>query len=266
MPFERLDPKEWQRAMRRTAIIGPPNSWKTSSLLTWPRPIHILSFPGEHGAVSIPQVEGVHAYVWKDTENLAPEAVRDQVFSTTMEILGGKHGECVTFAGDGFTKCYQIFREARWNELKAAFPNLDEDKLGGRAFGEAHQLTYRYFRKVMSSGVAYIVFTMWAQKEKDDPDNKSSNAPSHIWPDLPGELAKNVMGEFPFVLYAQPGREVAPGKFTEGTWQTKPAGKVWGAGVKLPPEIAARVPTIWPNQDWAKLEAHILATPKEVKK
>lgn len=270
MPFEPLSPDEWKRAATRCLLIGPPNAWKTTSLLTWPRPIHILSYPGEHGATSIPQVEGVNAYVWRDDANLAPEAIRDQVIATTMEILAGKRGPIQTFAGDGFHKVYQVFREARFNELRAAFPQVDEDKLGGRAYGEAHQLTYRYFRKVMSSGVPYVVFTCWAQKEKDDPDNKSQNAPSHIWPDLPGELAKNVMGEFALVMYAQPGREVAPGKWTEGTWQTKPGGKVWGAGTKFPPEVAARIPTMLPHQRWPLLEALILGTPApagaEVKK
>ena len=260
MPFEPLDPNEWKRALRRVGLVGPPNSWKTSSLFTWPRPIHILLFPGEGGGSTIPQLEGVFPYIWKEEPGMAPEAVRDQVWNTTMDILAGKRGDIKTFAGDGFHKCYTVFREARYAELKAAFPNTDEEKLGGRAYGEAHQLTYRYFRKVCSSAVPYVVFTMWSSKEKDDRDDKNANAPTHIWPDLPGEMAKNVLGELPIVLYAQPGQEIAPGKFREGTWQTKPSGKVWGAGCKLPPAIAARIPTIWPNQDWAKFEAHILGT------
>lgn len=273
MPFEKLDPQEWKRAMSRVAIIGPPNSWKTSSLLTWPRPIHIMSFPGEHGASSIPDLPDVHAYVWRDPGNLSPEAVRDQVWNTTMDILAGKHGECATFAGDGFHKCYTVFREARFSELSALYPNLDagklDEKIGGRSYGEAHALTYRYFRKVISSTVPNVVFTMWAAREKDNAEDTGRNAPTHIWPDLPGELAKNVMGEFAIALYAMPGQEIAPGKYREGTWQTRPGGKVWGAGTKLPLDVAKRIPTVLPYQDWGRLEALILGTPpagQEVKK
>ncbi|MEK6879083.1 MAG: hypothetical protein AABY22_05715, partial [Nanoarchaeota archaeon] len=50
---------------RRVLIVGAPGSMKTTSLLTWPKPLHILSYPGEKGWETIPtNLEGVKAYVW----------------------------------------------------------------------------------------------------------------------------------------------------------------------------------------------------------
>lgn len=253
MPIKRMDPEQWRRTFSRAALIGPPNSWKTTALQTWPRPIHIVAFPGEHGVSSIPQQDGINAYVWEDDPNQKQSAVAvaNEVERYTTEILAGKHGEIRTFAGDGFHKFYDVIYEAELMELKDAFPQMDEDKLGGRAFGEAHKRAYRYFRKVMSSSVPYAVLTMWSEREKDDPENQRSN--THIMPDLPGRMAQKVMGEFGVVLYSEPGTEMAPGKFTKGQWLTRRQGKVWGAGLKLPVEIAKRIPTRV-DQDWQALE------------
>lgn len=260
MGFKQLDPEQWRRLFSRAAIIGLPNSWKTSSLRTWPRPIHILSYPGENGAAAIPQEDGIHAYVWEDDPATAksPTAIVNEVERTTTEILAGKYGPIKTFAGDGFHKLYSVMYDAAFNELTDALPHIDSDKLGGRAYAEAHKKAFRYFKRVNSSSVPYAVMTMWSGRDKDDPENKNSQ--SHIWPDLPGTLATKVMGEFGVVLYAEPGLEIAPGKFKPGTWQVRKGGKVWGAGMKLPPAVAARVPTIV-EQDWGKLERVVFGDP-----
>ena len=270
MPFKLMDGTQWRRTFSRAAIIGWPNAWKTTSALTWPRPLHILNFPGEHGPSSIdpekPENAGVKIHVWEDDPavRLTPRGLVTQIERLSTEILSGKHGPIQTFFGDGFHKFYQVIYEACLDDLIEAFPSADKDRLGGRAYGMAHAEAFRYFRKIQSSNVPYVVVTMWAQREKDNPEDRSATASTHIWPDLPGELAKKVMGEFGIVLYAMPGTEIAPAvmkgqsvvkpaRFSAGTWQLRPGGKVWGAGIKLPLNIAQQLPTIVP-QDWSHLE------------
>lgn len=255
MPFEQMQADEWKRSLRRTLLIGPPNSWKTTSMRTWPRPIHALSFPGEHGASAIPQEEGITPYIWTEpTQPTSATAIVNEIIRTSMGIIAGKHGPCKVFWGDGLHKLYGVIYESELEGLKAAFPSMDEDKLGGRAYALAHQTFTRYLRKINSSAVEYVVFTAWSGRDKDDPDDKRNDAPRHLWPDLPGEMARRATGEFGTVFFAEPGLPIAPGKFTAGKWQTRPAGKVFGASMKLPQEIAAKIPTTVP-QDWLAFEA-----------
>lgn len=262
MAFKQFDFEQWRRTFSRAGLIGPPNSWKTSALRTWPRPIKIVSFPGENGASSIPQEDGIEAFVWEEDPATikSPQAVVNEVWRFTTEVLAGKHGDIKTFAGDGFHKFYEVIYEAELAALKEAFPSMDEDKLGGRAYGKAHKTAFKYFKKVVSSSVPYAVLTMWSGVDKDDPENPRSA--SHIWPELPGKLAQRVMGEFGVVLYSEPGQEMAPGKFQPGKWQTRKHGKVHGAGTKLPPPVAIKVPT-FVEQDWQKLEALVFGQQQE---
>lgn len=249
MPFKPLDKDAWVTSLSRTLISGPPNTRKTTSLLTWPRPIHILVYPNEGGAASIPaDLEGVNAYVYHEDELSTPGNVVKEVEQLTADILTGKFGECATFAGDGLHKYYDMYYQREFAALCLANPTMDEDKLIGRAYGNAHKEFLHYIGQVKRSSVSNVVFTLWDGKEKDDPDNKSKNAPTHIYPDLPGQLAKRVMGEFSVVLYAifnPEGRGVPK-------WQIQPTGNVWGAAVKVPPDIAAKLPQEF-KQDWQEL-------------
>lgn len=266
MPLKRLDQEEWKRLFRRTAIIGLPNAWKTTSIFrdpegkpdgAWPRPIHHLFYPGELGAASIELQEGLHAYVWETNvvEKQSKTQTLKEIKNETVAILAGKYGPITTFAGDGLHKLYDLIYDVKFKELTDAYPQADEDKLRGRAFGLAHKEFLDYIHEVCSSSVPYVVMTLWAAKDKDNPEDKQS--PSHIWAELPGEMAKKIMGEFGSVLYAEPGQQVAPGKFSAGTWQTRKYGKVWGAGIKCPASIAVKIPTTVP-QSWRALEALVL--------
>lgn len=255
MPFQKLDPSSWEKVARRVLVIGPPNSRKTSSLTTWPRPIHVLVFPGEKGSASIPINEpGVHAYVWEQTPGTSPHTVWKEVQAETKKILSGAYGECRTFAGDGLHKLYQYLYEVRLADLVEAFPDSDQDKLGGRAYGLAHKAFLQYLTEVCQSNVENVVFTCWSAREKDNPEDKRSK--SHIWPDLPGQLAQWVLGEFAVVLYAEVGLPLPDGT-APATWQLRPAGVVAGVGVKGPVAITAKLPSKI-KQSWAVLEPLLL--------
>lgn len=259
-----LDPELWRKFIRRIALVGPPNSWKTTSVWQpktgWPRPLHILSVPGEQGAGSIKVGDGVTADVWVDEgKPISATAMRTQVITRALELVAQPGLQ--TLVLDGFHKFYGLLFEAELEALKTAYPSKDEEDLTGRAYGNTHNMTYRFIRKLFSSTLPYVILTFWAGREKDNPDDSSKKPAMHQWPDLPGQMAMRIVGEFGLVLFSKPGQEVAPGKYSGGTWQTRPSGPVWGAGMKLPPEVASRIPTIIP-QDWPALERLILGEPR----
>ena len=110
-----------------------------------------------------------------------------------------------------------------------------------------------YLTRVSHSPVDYMVMTAWEEPERDNPDDPKSKA-AHIFPAFPGKLAQRIVGEFGFCLYAEVGLPVSPQIPAPATWQTKPGGKIWGTGLKLPVTLANRIPATVP-QDFSKLLA-----------
>jgi hypothetical protein len=188
----------------------------------------------------------------------------------TIECLTGARGEIATFAGDGLHKLYEHFFQQELQNLVLVFENsakyqgmtkeqIEED-LTGKAYGNAHREFVHYLNKVSVSKVPNVVMTIWDGDEKDDPNNRKSA--SHVFPDLPGKMAKRIMGEFSVVLFSEVSLPDPQGK-RRGTWQLRPGGKVWGAGVKVPPDIAKRLPEKI-EQDWSKLHPLLLGEVKQV--
>jgi hypothetical protein len=262
MAFEILKPDT--SLGRRALIAGPPNSRKTSSLVTWPHTeeegLHILLYPGEKGWDSIDTtLPGVHAYKWTidDPAKINAFAIVKEVEQVTVDILSGKYGKVKTFAGDGIHKLYQWYYRKHYDTIAAS--GKDMEKEGGKAYGLAHEEFLSYLHRTCHSNVPYAVFTVWDGAEKDNAEDKSKDASTHIYPELPGKLAKRIMGEFGVVLYASVGLPPAPGKPAPATWQLLPAGRVWGAGVKVPARIAMKLPQTVP-QDWSRLEPLLTLT------
>lgn len=259
MPFiEQSSRDVWGQRARRVLINGPPNSGKTTSLRTWPKPMIVLSYPGEKGSTSIPHEDGVRAFVWDLPD---PEKVQNwvgvlaEVNRLTFDILHGKHGPISTFAGDGLHKFFDVCLNVATAGARGRAENFEASK-----YGPAGVLFFGYIERVLaSSAVANVVMTCWDGREKDDPDERGANPSRHIFPELPGQAAKAVMGEFAVVMYAI--REGA-GPAARYLWQTQPMGKVWGAGVKMPLEIAKSLPLTIP-QEWPMLERYLI--PKEGK-
>lgn len=243
------DHSAWSRRARRVLINGPPNSRKTSSLATWPGELIIQSYPGEKGTSSIPTttVDGklVKAFVFDQPEVAAEmnwATVVKETKQLAIDIVGGKHGPVVTYAGDGLHKLYACFLHEATFGASAKGQDFD-----AKLYGAASQRFFGFIDLLMRSPVPNVVFTCWDGHEKDDPDERGTAPSRHIFPELPGQAAKRVMGEFSVVVYAN---RDATGKYC---WQTQPAGKVWGAGVKMPLEIAKTLP-ITLEQDWRLLE------------
>lgn len=249
-------------------VEGPPNSGKTHSLRTLTKPIGIISAPGEKGHSSIPYGEGVTAYVWEDDG--APVKERNTLYfmkiwreveARTIELITAKPNAIVI---DGVHKLYQIglaiATDGESAKLHSAFKEVQTDKgtrLEGefdpRCYGKAHNLIWEYVNMVASCGVPWRIFTSWSELERDDPADNSKNAPAHILPDLPGKAARRVLGEVSITLHST----ISPKN--EYVWQTKPGGKVAGAGIKGNADLVAKVPTFIP-QDFTVLEKYLTTT------
>ncbi len=240
----------------RVLLMGPPNVFKTTSIIeTWPKPLHIQVYPGERGDATIPRDrEDVKLYIWRDSTDPSTKAssadVVNQTETVTWEILAGKYGPVTSFSGDGIHKYYA----AILNWVTGGASGKGEE-FEPRLYARAHEHFTYYLQRVMASPVENVVFTCWDGKEADNPELKSQG-PSHIFPDLPGKMAKRIMGEFSVVVYAivdYAARQ--PNKPVPAKWQLLPEGKVWGAAVKAPTAVVMNLPVYIPQSYQALKQA-----------
>lgn len=172
----------------------------------------------------------------------------NEVVSTTVDVLSGKYGPVRTFVLDGLHKLYAIGLAAASNGA-----NITGSDFDAKIYNKSHSLFTNYLDMVLSSQVEYIVATCWDGAEKDNALDltKEGEKQKHLYPDLPGQMAKKVMGEFSIVVAAKQEGIGAAARFY---WQTQPQGYTWGAGVKLPVQLIEKIKL--PREvsmDWAKL-------------
>lgn len=277
--FEELTPSEWERTVSRVLIVGGPNTFKTTSIVeTFDRPLHLLSYPGEKGSGVIPTNNPeIKGYVWKEddpSKDTVDHRIRE-IEKVTIEILAGKRGPVKTFCGDGLHKMASLYWNREYQKLRISHERqltdgkVTDDELRLRAYGNENFGSCRevlnYISLVCHSSVPTVVFTCWEGPEPDERDGTGGANKTHVFADLPGKLARRSTGEFGVTLYAEVSLPGPDGK-QKGTWQLKKAGKVWGVGVKVPREIAEKLPAK-SVQDWSKLFPVLLgkADPSTVK-
>lgn len=246
--------------IHRMMIQGGPNSGKTSSVCrSWPQPLHIQVAPGERGDATIPRgVEGVLPYVWEDNpiDKLSSSKVVEEVEALTWNILGGKFGPVESFCFDGFHKYYgYILDMTSGGQLFKGDPlgNPEDPYASARIYNRARERARHFVQQVNAAPVPNIVWTCWDGREADDP-TKGFKSQSHVFPGLPGQAAKEFMGEFGLVVHSriqwglrQP-KSLAPAK-----WQLIPEGDVWGASVKAPSEVLIKLP-VYCDQSYVVLK------------
>jgi hypothetical protein len=113
------------------------------------------------------------------------------------------------------------------------------------------------------SMIPYVFFTVWDGKDPDKPELKSQS-PMHVYPDLPGKLARRIMGEFSFVISTQSAPAIVAGQPARFWFQLKADNTIHGAMIKIAPEIAAFLPMKM-DQDWILLEKTIMDAAAKVK-
>lgn len=249
MGYQPVDPDLIRKLTRRVLISGPPNSGKTTSLRTWPKPMAVVSFPGELGVASLPiQEEGIDAYAFGEIDVTKPVNWIDIVEETRrlMADLTTK-GTYQTVAGDGLHKLYHCYL----NMVTVGKAAKGEAFDGRRAYPAASALFFGDLRLWIQSGVPFSPWTVWIGRDKDDPTAEADKASTHIFPALPGQAGQDVVGEFALCVYAE---RQGQGQAARYVWLTKPDSRVWGVGAKLPLEIATKLPQTISPQAWSELE------------
>lgn len=260
MPVKVMTPEIHQRTASRALCYGPPNSRKTTAIIkTAHYPLHVVSFPGEMGWATIPpDVKGLTPWVWEEapSDPVTADSMRKEVEDVVFQVIAGKHGPCRTLALEGFHKLYDVYLNVA---TAGSFGRGDDFE--AQRYGRAHQMAASFLRKVLSSPVEYVIVTSWNAKEADRPGERQGD--SHEWPDLPGRMAKLIVGMFSIVVFSKLSPVLGkPGELRE-EWLLKPDSEVWGASVKMDPRLVAKLPARAP-QNWKKLYELIGVAEKEV--
>jgi hypothetical protein len=245
MAFDRLVRNAAVRR-RRLLINGGPNMRKTTVALSAPKPLGIISLPGEKGFDSIPHDDPeIIPYVWQlgENEKLDSTRVVKQVFDLSTDLIAGKHGEITTFVGDGLHKFFEYIMDDVTDGAWFAGAEF-EPKL----YALAYRRFEEYLSKVMHSIIPVVIFTIWdgdAADRKKRQGEKASDVPTSIMPDLPGQAARKIMGEFSMVVH-QSLRQPKPGEKPVAYWQTSPSTEIKGCGIKGPIHITSKIPQFIP--------------------
>ena len=255
MPFTTLEGPT-SRITARTLLVGAPNAQKSTSMLTWPAPRKIISMPGEKGHEVFRDAADTQTFIWQldDPSQVAAAQVVREIEQLAYEIIAGKHGEVVTLGLDGLHKMFGwYYKKARLDvEGWSSARNMEEDKKNLIAYNPAYDAFQLFLTRVLHSKVPYIVASVWEGRTKDEPENMKSQ--SHIFPDLPGQMARWIVGEFTCTLYSEVTLPDPKGNI-RGQWTTRPLGKIWGVGIKAKPEIAKKLPATLPNNFKALADA-----------
>lgn len=249
MPLKIMTPELRRKQASRVLVFGAPNTWKTTSVIkTAIYPLSIVSVPGETGWATIPYgVPGLTSFVWEEPagDPVTSDSMRKEVEDATYQIVAGKHGPVNTLCLDGLHKIFPMYLNI---VTGGAYSRGEEFE--PRLYARAYEMFDRYLDKVLSSPVPYIIATTWNAREPDkegSKDGQSAQKSMHEWPDLPGKMAKRIVGRFSVVVYAKVDPPVIPGQPYKGMWLLRPTAEVWGASVKMDPRMVEKLPVSIPQ-------------------
>ena len=242
--FVESQEEQWKKDFRRVLINGGPHKGKTTSMLTFPGPRHIIIVPGELGHSSIVEDEDTKKYYWEINTAMTRDKAKHlimQLRNTILEIL--KLPKVVTIGLDGLHVLYQLIL------VSYGWPD-DAVNFGENAYGKGHNYARNDFvnivRSISLSKADHFVASVYDGNEAISADGRKTA----IFPDLPGAMAKQVMGLFPAVFHAETVGEGAEKLYK---WRLQALGEVQGAGLHLPKAVRDSFPQVC-NADWKEIE------------
>ena len=251
MPYT-TPPTEIARTRRRRLLInGKSGSRKTTSLLTCPRPIAVVNYPGELGFDTIPDNDPeITKRVWLEDEGKKVDAFKviQAIEKEALEIIAaGKH-------------------RSLWFEGLHHFVTIVMDDVTGGAYlkGEefepklyalGYRMVFDHIARMSNSNMPVVGWTCWAEAKAERakrPGEKSEDVPKKIMSALPGQLPHQIKGRFSVMLYQslKPRKDKAGmtqknergESILDAMWQTREHGDVICAGLKGDARIVSQIP------------------------
>lgn len=235
---------------RRLQIIGAPNTFKTSTVLTMDHPLCLVGLPGEkHTEIIQPHAERkVLVFDPPDFSSSTVDWVKqwDEVKAESRKVLNQTYGKFKTVVFDGTHKAYEVCRRAAMQKYKS---NGGEGWDGRKGWPWIADEFLGWFSMGYYADAEWVIWIAWSTAEKDDPlaeDGTVAGAKKSIWPDYMGKFQRTAMGETNIIY-----------QFVEGGrayWQIRADEKIKGIGLRVSPDLAVKLP-VKVEAQWPKLKA-----------
>ena len=273
MPYITPPTEIAQTRRRRLLINGKSGTRKTTSILTFPRPIAILNFPGELGWDSVPDNDPeVYKRVWADEAKGADARKTIQAIEKeALEVIASGKYRTIFFEG-----VHHFVSLVMDDVTDGAY--LRGEEFEPRQYGLAYRMALDHITRMSNTNIPVIGWTCWAESKAERakrPGEKAEDVPKKVLSALPGQLPHQIMGRFSVTLYQslkvrkdKAGLTVKNERgepVLDAMWQTRQQGDILCAGLKGPKEIVERIPTFLPA-DYNELDAAWTKAEKEAPK
>jgi len=209
-------------------------------MMTLPRPIGIVSAPGEKGHDAIVEDPEIHSFYFQaESGGMNSMKIVTEIEKTLLDLIAGKYGKIASLVFEGIHKMEQYLLDAV--TAGAYFGGGDYDNW--KCTPRARQWLRALIDRLCLNTIPVVAVTSWAEYEAERravAGEDSSKIPSHYYPAMMGKNAKEILGEFAITAFQTKRKE--DGK-DEYLWQLKPQGEVRGCRVILPLAQAQKLPT-----------------------
>jgi hypothetical protein len=247
-----IPPTEIAQVRRRRLLInGKSGSRKTTSILTSPKPIAVINYPGELGWDTIPDGDPeVTKLVWAEDEGKKVDAMKviKEIEQTALKIIAeGKH-RSLWFEG-----LHHFVTLAMDDVTNGDYTKGEEFEPKLYALG--YRMVFDHIARMSNTNVPVVGWTCWAEAKQERPrrqGEKAEDIPKKIMSALPGQLPHQIKGRFSVMLYQslKPRRDKAQqvvknerGEVIyEAYWQVREAGDVICAGLKGDARVVSQIP------------------------
>ena len=268
MPYVTPPVEIAQTRRRRLLIVGKAGTRKTTSLLTAPRPIAILNYPGELGWDSVPDNDPeVFKRVWADDigKPLNPDKVVKEVELEALSLIASGKYKSIFFEGlhHSATAEMDVVTDGAFVRGEDFEPKL---------YALGYRRILDHIARMSNTNVPVMGWTCWAELKMERTKRqgeKNDDVPKKIYCALPGQLAHTIHGRFSVMLYqALKVRKDKTGAVVkndrnepvyDAVWQVRPQGDVLCAGLKGDAKAVERIPTFIPANYQALEEAWMFA-------
>jgi len=240
---------------RRILIVGKSGARKTTAILTSPKPVAVISYPGELGWDTIPDNDpDVYKRVWSEDTGKGIRA--DKVIKAIEE-------EALGIIASG--KCKSLWLEGLHHFTSLCLDDVTDgaylrgDEFEPKQYGLAYRMVFDHIARLSNTMTPVVGWTCWAELKAERskrPGEKADDIPKKVLPALPGQLPHQIRGRFSVMLYqalhirkAKDGSAVKNERgeiVRDALWQVRDTGDILCSGLKGPAAVVEKIPTLIP--------------------